>query len=1287
MDDLSRAVEVAEMAVAATPQGHPDRPGRLNNLGNRLGSRFERTGSMDDLSLAVEVADMAVAATPQGHPDRAAMLNNLGCWLGSRFKHTGSMSSMDDLSRAVEVAEMAVDATPQDHPNRAAMLTNLGNRLGSRFERTGSMDDLDRAVEVAEMAVAATPQDHPDRAGWLNNLGSRLGSRFERTGSMDDLSRAVEVAEMAVDATPQDHPNRAAMLTNLGNRLGSRFERTGSMDDLDRAVEVAEMAVAATPQDHPDRATMLSNFGCILHSRFERTGSMDELSRAVEAAEMAVAATPQDHPDRAGWLNNLGSRLGSRFERTGSMDDLSRAVEVAEMAVDATPQDHPNRAAMLTNLGNRLGSRFERTGSMDDLDRAVEVAEMAVAATPQDHPDRAGRLNNLGNRFGSRFERTGSMDDLSRAVEVAEMAVDATPQDHPNRAAMLTNLGNRLGSRFERTGSMDDLDRAVEVAEMAVAATPQDHPDRAGWLNNLGSRLGSRFERTGSMDDLSRAAPRGTGSAKVGGNYAPVLRRFERTGSMDDLSRAVEVAEMAVAATPQDHPDRATMLSNFGCILHSRFERTGSMDELSRAVEAAEMAVAATPQDHPDRAGRLNNLGTPQDHPDRARRLSNLGYSLRSRFERTGSMDDLDRAVEVADIAVAVTPQDHPDRARRLNNLGNRLGSRFKRTGSMDDLDRALSSYKKGWHCEVAPPSWRIHLAREAARILTRRLNWDESSQLLEEAVKLLPTVSPRSLQNADKQHMLSDFAGLASMAAATALNAGREANHALRLLELGRGVIAGFLLEMRTDVSDLEQQHPGLATEFKSLRDVLDSPADRTMLPTSRESPLSQESQLKRRREAEIRFNEVVHEIRTHPGFEDFLRPPAAEQLMAAARLGPVVVVNAHSFRCDAFIVDRHEIKALQLPNLNLHDAKRNVKRLRSSNLSEGLSVLEWLWIVAACPIMVALGFKQPPSNDDWPHVWWILTGQVSQLPFHAAGRHVKGSSDSVLDRVISSYGTSIKALMDRRRQDDLDSKQLVPGAALLLAMGETPGQSALPFATHEVEILNGLCPSLKLKPVMPPRRRQDVLAHLSSCTIFHFAGHGNTDPTEPSKSSLLLDDWEESPLTVADLRDHSIHESSPFLAYLSACSTGANEVERFAEEAIHLISACQLAGFRHVVGTLWEVWDEHCVDVARVLYETLRDEGMTDTAICRGLHQAVRALREQERAYIGGSDTDAAVTQDGAHNDVADEQDARSSAREDYLREGRNVVLCGRPNTRQATHLSWVPYVHFGALTVKPT
>jgi CHAT domain-containing protein len=124
----------------------------------------------------------------------------------------------------------------------------------------------------------------------------------------------------------------------------------------------------------------------------------------------------------------------------------------------------------------------------------------------------------------------------------------------------------------------------------------------------------------------------------------------------------------------------------------------------------------------------------------------------------------------------------------------------------------------------------------------------------------------------------------------------------------------------------------------------------------------------------------------------------------------------------------------------------------------------------------------------------------------------------------------------------------------------------------------------------------------HLPNFKIFYFAGHGHTDNFDLSQSSLLLQDWKSNRLTVATLLEMNLRERSPFLAYLSACGTGQFKDKKFVDESIHLISACQLAGFHLVIGTLWEVNDELCVDMARITYEGMRYGGMTDESVCRG-------------------------------------------------------------------------------------
>ncbi|CVK98830.1 uncharacterized protein FMAN_16172 [Fusarium mangiferae] len=163
-----------------------------------------------------------------------------------------------------------------------------------------------------------------------------------------------------------------------------------------------------------------------------------------------------------------------------------------------------------------------------------------------------------------------------------------------------------------------------------------------------------------------------------------------------------------------------------------------------------------------------------------------------------------------------------------------------------------------------------------------------------------------------------------------------------------------------------------------------------------------------------------------------------------------------------------------------------------------------------------------------------------------------------------------------------------------------------------------------------MPPRRRDEVLEHLKTCKIFHSAGHGQSDAADPSRSCLLLEDWETNPLTTGALRDHRLQDNPPFFAYLSGCSTRANESDRFADEEVHLAQAFQLDGFRH-------------------------HEGVTDQAVCRGLHRAFRALRGG-RIEMEWRDMNTALSRRGA--------------------EIRDIVGCDE----DTKPLYWVPYVHFG-------
>ena len=71
-----------------------------------------------------------------------------------------------------------------------------------------------------------------------------------------------------------------------------------------------------------------------------------------------------------------------------------------------------------------------------------------------------------------------------------------------------------------------------------------------------------------------------------------------------------------------------------------------------------------------------------------------------------------------------------------------------------------------------------------------------------------------------DQEHNLTAYFGLASTAAAVALEMGDSPESAIRLLEIGRGVILAHLLDLRTEFKHLPS---GLADQYRSLTALLD--------------------------------------------------------------------------------------------------------------------------------------------------------------------------------------------------------------------------------------------------------------------------------------------------------------------------------------------------------------------------------------------------------------------------------------------------------------------------------
>jgi CHAT domain-containing protein len=142
----------------------------------------------------------------------------------------------------------------------------------------------------------------------------------------------------------------------------------------------------------------------------------------------------------------------------------------------------------------------------------------------------------------------------------------------------------------------------------------------------------------------------------------------------------------------------------------------------------------------------------------------------------------------------------------------------------------------------------------------------------------------------------------------------------------------------------------------------------------------------------------------------------------------------------------------------------------------------------------------------------------------------------------------------------------------------------------------------------------KQAVLGHLPRCSLVHVASHAVTDGRNPSNSRLNLFD---GALLVREIS--RVRAGQAELAYLSACETAMGAVH-LPDEAIHICTAFQLAGFRNVIATLWRVPGRAARDTAAVVYSELgrRQPSQAVNLAARRMREAYRANPYEWAAFI---------------------------------------------------------------------
>ncbi|KIW57848.1 hypothetical protein PV05_02405 [Exophiala xenobiotica] len=1009
---------------------------------------------------------------------------------------------------------------------------------------------------------------------------------------MEKPEEDLKAIQRNIDAASANDSDYLRLLDQRGVLYRERFQRTNNLDDLQEAIEAIVKSRDITAEGDQMRPKRFSFLGSLFKDKFLMTDDIADIEAAIRYAKAAADVT-QDSHNRRTFLNDVGIYYHERFRVTDESTDIDEAINFTKQVVNTYSEHQPIPARVSNSLGTVLGDRFLKLGNDVDIDEAIEHTKNAVNVTSDNDPDKAKFLDDLAELYGARYLHTGEPLDLDLGIEKCQKVMELTSTHDSNYAIRLNNLAGLLRDRYQRKRGERDLEQALSFAQQAVDLTPRNQPERAIYLSNLANILAERDLRDSSQTK--------------------------------DIECAIMHALEALDMTPDNHPYRSRRLNTLGVLLRQKSLRTSTEADkpliLEEAIRVTFAAVKATEEDDWDYAGRVNNLGL----------LFGDAYRC---TRQLADRDKVDKAIQYCQEAICKMPDDTLDLSTYLSNLGSLFDDKYELNGRKkeEDLQKAISSYESCLGTSSGLPLTRILAGQSAVYHRITEKNWLKAAQLLDQVLNILPEVTPPSSARDDLQHILRQLFGLASLTGSVFLKAGRTPVQAFQALERSRGIISSLMMDFRTDLPSLREEDNDKRSQYLKIRQEI-AAANAFRISALRDISAKGYTSHDLQRERLFKsLSDIQNDIRACPAYENFLLPLSEKEMMDLSRDGPLVSFNVSDVSSEAFLITTDEIRVLCLPDLKKENLRRcidtcasrgNLARRDGSlflggqkqtsfipNVSTELSAL---WKVAVKPVLSKLGLVSPVSpGEKLPRVWWVGGGIMAQVPIHAAGDHSKGSTENTLSHVVSSYATTVKMLQFTRNKPRRLGREVQP-KILVVSMPSTPSHNVSLNVAEEVAAIKKQVGSWASTKVLERLTKEEVLFEFETCTIAHFACHGVADTVEPAKSALLLGREKQERLTLGDL--DTVSRDDTEIADLSACSTAELKVEDLVDESIHLASAFQLSGFRHVIGTLWGADDAAAVAIAGKFYEELlKDSKSEELCVSHALHHAMMNFRNRQ-------------------------------------------------------------------------
>ncbi|KAG2112673.1 uncharacterized protein F5147DRAFT_791499 [Suillus discolor] len=670
--------------------------------------------------------------------------------------------------------------------------------------------------------------------------------------------------------------------------------------------------------------------------------NVSHLHDAVEHFQLVLDQCPVSHPDHATALTNLAWARLKGYIRN-DLQDIDATISLFRDALALRPQRHPDHHLSLFNLAEWLTWRHDKNDTATDIREAAQLYHELLPLCPEGTYLRSIAGGPDGVEYVIDECNDLPVDASDEGIQLRRVVLEFCPLGHQLRLRALDELARAVEARFDQHGSIDDLDMSIQLGREAVSLCPEGHDDHGYYLNSLAISLVSHFHHQGSPNDL------------------------------DD---AISLYEEVLRLRPVGYEYRDISLDNLGLALVARFNKRDDIDDVTRAVSLYREALTEDLNEAIDWYRESLRLVRPDDL-ERHVTLHNLSSALCSRFTQTEENEDIEEAITLGQESLAALSSLHPDRFFSYMRLEEAHLSRYEILHDPGDLSLAMENFRLASR----------HSTQGFPRRIIEAVDWAREAEVHqhESALEAYQTcfelfdshVMTRSsiISRREAATAFSDARSLPVDAASCAIRRD-NLRRAVELVEQGRGQQWSLASRLRTPLEDLESISPELARKFSQLSKHL------SMLRVPR--------RLTRQWEA------VVVEIRDLQEYSRFLLPPSYEDLQAAARQGPVIILIASQYLCSAVIVptsgDPRHVPLLSVTLTELTNLKDSFARaIRHACIMDPklprndlIVLLRTVWDEIILPIVNVL--QHDLKLKFHSRIWLCPTAAFTSIPLHAA-------------------------------------------------------------------------------------------------------------------------------------------------------------------------------------------------------------------------------------------------------------------------------------------------------------